>query len=89
MMNYEKIYDEIREMVMSTCDTGYTKGAYDSVEEAIADVMGHSDAYITSENFTEYEDEDMTAEDWFDYYREWLEDTVRDWYEADKEEEED
>ena len=87
MMNYEKIYDEIREMAMSTCDTGYTKGAYDSVEEAIADVIGHSDDYITAENFKKYEDEDMTAEDWVDYYRECLERTVKEWYEADKEEE--
>ena len=88
-MNCEKIYDEIREMVMSTCDTGYTKCAYDNVEEAITDVMRHSDDYITSENFKKYEDEDNAAEDWLDYYREWLVDTVRDWYEADKEEKED
>ena len=86
MKNYTKIYDEIRDMVISTAEVAYEKGAYDSAEEAIADVMGHSDDYITSENFREYEDEDMTAEDWYDYYREWLEDAIRDWYEADKEE---
>lgn len=85
-MNCEKIYDEIREMVMGTAEFAYEKGTYKSAEEAITDVMRHSDDYITSENFKKYEDEDNAAEDWFNYYRAWLVDTVRDWYEADKEE---
>ena len=89
MKNYEKIYGEIIRLAESTAEFAYEKGTYKSAEEAIADVIGHSDDYITAENFKKYEDEDITADSWYADYKEQLEDIVREWYEADKEEEED